>query len=385
MFLLSDYNYILPPDLIAQDAIHPHHDARMMVIDRESGNLEAETIFWNLNQHLGDDRVIFFNDSRVVRSRIAMQGVNYIKPDGTNTVLTDGEIFYLSTKNENEFEALIRPGNKFKIGTIFIIGDYKIKVVAMTDTGRVLEIKWWSINEFLADHGTLPLPPYIEYSREKESDYQTSFARIDGSVAAPTASLHFTSELIDRIENQKEYLTLHVGLGTFKGIQTPDIRDYDIHREKIEIKIDVFEKIASLKTRNKKIVAVGTTACRTLESLPYLWWSLSHDKKNILDANTRNYWNSLTETLEKQNWIHNITFNVEFWILNFETSIYITPGYQFNIMDDLITNFHLGESSLLVLVSAFLGYDATMDIYRYAVSERYRFYSFGDGMYIRGK
>jgi S-adenosylmethionine:tRNA ribosyltransferase-isomerase len=141
MFLLSDYNYILPPDLIAQDAIHPHHDARMMVIDRESGNLEAETIFWNLNQHLGDDRVIFFNDSRVVRSRIAMQDVNYIKPDGTNTVLTDGEIFYLSTKNENEFEALIRPGNKFKIGTIFIIGDYKIKVVAMTDTGRVLEIK----------------------------------------------------------------------------------------------------------------------------------------------------------------------------------------------------------------------------------------------------
>jgi S-adenosylmethionine:tRNA ribosyltransferase-isomerase len=123
----------------------------------------------------------------------------------------------------------------------------------------------------LADHGTLPLPPYIERSREKESDYQTSFARIDGSVAAPTASLHFTSELMDRIENQKEYLTLHVGLGTFKGIQTPDIRDYDIHREKIEIKIDVFEKIASLKTRNKKIVAVGTTACRTLESLPYLW------------------------------------------------------------------------------------------------------------------
>jgi S-adenosylmethionine:tRNA ribosyltransferase-isomerase len=123
----------------------------------------------------------------------------------------------------------------------------------------------------LADHGTLPLPPYIEYSREKESDYQTTFARIDGSVAAPTASLHFTSELIDRIENQKEYLTLHVGLGTFKGIQTPDIRDYDIHREKIEIKIDVFEKIASLKARNKKIVAVGTTACRTLESLPYLW------------------------------------------------------------------------------------------------------------------
>jgi S-adenosylmethionine:tRNA ribosyltransferase-isomerase len=132
----------------------------------------------------------------------------------------------------------------------------------------------------LATYGALPLPPYIEYSREKEDDYQTSFARTDGSVAAPTASLHFTSELMSKIKTPKEYLTLHVGLGTFKGIQTPDIRDYDIHREKIEIELDIFANIANIKTGNKRIVAVGTTACRTLESLPHLWQSVGQDVRD---------------------------------------------------------------------------------------------------------
>lgn len=129
----------------------------------------------------------------------------------------------------------------------------------------------------MATYGALPLPPYIEYSAEKEADYQTSFARTDGSVAAPTASLHFTTELMERIKTPKEYLTLHVGLGTFKGIATPDIRDYDIHREKIEIELDIFARIANIKTETKRVVAVGTTACRTLESLPYLWQSLDQD------------------------------------------------------------------------------------------------------------
>ena len=388
MFSLSDYHYSLPQDLIAQEAIHPHHDARMMVIDRESGKLEAETTFWNIDQYLGNDRVIFFNDSRVVRSRVVLSDTPYTKVGGSTSKLSDGEIFYLSTSGENEFEALIRPGNKFKVGTVFDIGDYRVEVIGMTESGRVLQIGWWDIPEFLATHGALPLPPYIEYSAEKEADYQTSFAKTDGSVAAPTASLHFTTELMDKIENQKEYLTLHVGLGTFKGIQTPDIRDYDIHRERVEISLDIFTKIATLKTENKKIVAVGTTACRTLESLPYLWQSLDQDMKNSIDANTRKYWNTITETLKKQEWIHNIVIYNEhrsFSDISFETSIYITPGYTFLVVDDLVTNFHLGESSLLVLVSAFLGYDATMQIYQYAVEHQYRFYSFGDGMYIWSK
>lgn len=190
---------------------------------------------------------------------------------------------------------------------------------------------------------------------------------------------------MSKIENQKEYLTLHVGLGTFQGIQTRDIRDYDIHREKIEIHTDIFKKIAQLKTENKKVVAIGTTACRTLESLPYLWVSLDPNVKSSFDANICTYWDTLTGSVEKQNWIHDITFNATLSTLYFFTSIYITPGFRFKIVDDLVTNFHLGESSLLVLVSAFLDYDATMELYRYAVDRQYRFYSFGDGMYIRGK
>ena len=440
MFSLSDYHYILPADLIAQEAIHPHHDARMMVIDRDSGKLQSEDTFWNIDEHLGDDRVIFFNDSRVVRSRVVLTDIIYTKWDGTSWVLTDGEIFYLSTTSDNEFEALVRPGNKFKIGTVFTIGIYRIEVMGMTESGRTLQIEWWDITSFLATYGALPLPPYIEYSTEKEADYQTSFARTDGSVAAPTASLHFTTELMERIKTPKEYLTLHVGLGTFKWIATPDIRDYDIHREKIEIELDIFARIADIKTGNKRVVAMGTTACRTLESLPYLWQSLDQDIHDWFDANTRKYWDCLTKLLKTQDWIHDITVESNSinryeipqkqeirgredfsnwayeWIsvpqgyfqcdkvakgyiekslpdnevrsfsgISFETSIYITPGYTFHVIDDLVTNFHLGESSLLVLVSAFLGYDATMSIYRYAVEHRYRFYSFGDGMYIRGK
>ena len=383
MFSLSSYKYTLPNDLIAQEAIHPHHDARMMVIDRDTGELQGEDTFWNIDQYLGDDRVIFFNDSRVVRSRVILSDIVYTKGDGTNWILSDGEIFYLSTMTENEFEALVRPGNRFKIGTVFTIGVFRIEVVNMTESGRMLRIVWWDIASFLATYGTLPLPPYIEYSAEKEADYQTSFARADGSVAAPTASLHFTSELMDKIKTPKEYLTLHVGLGTFKGIATPDIRDYDIHREKIEIELDIFAKIANIKTGNKRTVAVGTTACRTLESLPYLWQLFDQAMRDWFDANTRNYWDNLTKEITKQDWIHSTHIYNE--SISFETSIYITPGYTFLVMDDLVTNFHLGESSLLVLVSAFLGYDATMSIYQYAVEHRYRFYSFGDGMYIRGK
>jgi S-adenosylmethionine:tRNA ribosyltransferase-isomerase len=140
MFSLSDYHYTLPPELIAQEAIHPHHDARMMVIDRNSGELRAESTFWNIDQYLGSDRVIFFNDSRVVRSRITLNNTPYIKEDGTHRILSDGEIFYLSTVNEDEFEALVRPGNKFKIGTKFLIGTYELEVISITEAGRVLRV-----------------------------------------------------------------------------------------------------------------------------------------------------------------------------------------------------------------------------------------------------
>ena len=252
------------------------------------------------------------------------------------------------------------------------------------------------MNDLLAAHGALPLPPYIEYNSEKEVDYQTSFAEKDGSVAAPTASLHFTSELMGKIGNQKEYITLHVGLGTFKGIDTTDIREYAIHSEVVEIPMGIFETISELKQAWKRIVAVGTTACRTLESLPSLWRILDTDIQNQFDANIRNYWNTLIQDLEENTWVQDIvpikantsysdSEIIQKQEITFSTSIYITPGYTFRVIDDLITNFHIPESSLLVLVSALVGYEATMDIYEKAIDKQYRFYSFGDGMYIRWK
>ncbi|MBX9809902.1 S-adenosylmethionine:tRNA ribosyltransferase-isomerase [Candidatus Gracilibacteria bacterium] len=385
MFSLSDYRYHLDESLIAQEAIHPHHDARMMVINKEKGTIEAETTFWELDQYIGSDRVIFFNDSKVLPSRVILLDTPFLKKDDTSGLIKDGEIFYLSKITENTFSALVRPGNKFQIGNTFHIGEFIIHVIENTDNGRILEITGGSTEEFLDKYGSLPLPPYIKYSKEKEADYQTSFAKNTGSVAAPTASLHFTRELLEKLTIQKEYLTLHVGLGTFKGIQTADVRDYVIHAESIEIDIGIFGKIQDIKESHKKIVAVGTTATRTLESLPYLWKNLPQDIKNLFNANICKYWDNIALNLKNNKWINDVTYHEDTNSLHFNTQIYITPGFQFIIIDDLITNFHLGESSLLVLVSAFLGFHETKEIYKHAVDSRYRFYSFGDGMYIRGK
>lgn len=385
MFALSDYDYSLPDQLIAQDAAHPQHSARMMVIDRETGKITAETIFWDLDTQLGKDRVLFFNNSRVVRSRISLHQARYITTNNDVHILKEGEIFFLAYESPWRFEALVRPGNKLKVGVRLNIGRFELHIDQMTDTGRIISVIWGSIEDLLKEHGQLPLPPYIKYSAQKETDYQTAFAKEGGSVAAPTASLHFTEELLDKIKNQKEYLTLHVWLGTFKGIQTDDIRDYNIHHEAIHIPIHTFASIARIKMEWKKIVAVGTTACRTLESLPSLWLQISIDIKKSIDANTRKYWDELTFSLKDMNWIHNLLIHTASWGIRFKTGIYITPGYSFLIVDDLITNFHIPRSSLLVLVSAFLWWSATKAIYDHAIASRYRFYSFGDGMYIRGR
>lgn len=385
MFLLSDYDYDLPEELIAQEAIQPHHNAKMMVIDKELGDITTETTFWNLDTYISPNWVLFLNDSRVVRSRIILKNIPYKKASSELWILNEWEIFYLSSISDTYFDALIRPGNKFKVGTIFEIGKYHLEVKENTESGRVIKIEWWTISDFLIQHGSLPLPPYIKYSEEKESDYQTSFAKKDGSVAAPTASLHFTKELLEKLPCKKEYITLHVWLWTFQGIKTSDVRDYQIHSEKVEISKDIFSKIVTIKSNQQKIIAVGTTATRVLESLPYLWMTLHQESKNTIDINTRNYWDTITETIEDKNWIHSTEESREGNSITFETSIYITPGFLFKIVDELITNFHLGWSSLLVLISAFLGYEKTKKIYEYAIKNKYRFYSFGDGMYIWGK
>jgi S-adenosylmethionine:tRNA ribosyltransferase-isomerase len=298
VYSLSNYAYTLPSELIAQEAVHPHHDARIIVIDRESGEITDESIFWHLDTYIPSDRVLFFNNSRVLPARIRLSNKRIVKVNGEKSEISDGEILFLAKKSDTLFEALIRPGKKIQIGTqIYFSENVYLKIVDMTTEGRLIEAHGDSIESIMRTYGELPLPPYIEYSREKEDDYQTVFAEKDGSVAAPTASLHFTKELLEGLPHEKSYLTLHVGLGTFQSIDTDDIRDYEIHRELIEVPRDIFAYIAHLKTSGKKVLAVGTTAGRTLESLPHLWTELPTQIQKQESKQVQDYWNELTITI----------------------------------------------------------------------------------------
>lgn len=373
MFQLSDYTFSLPPERIAETAAHPAHNAKLMVLDRDSGAIIDETSFWNLDQHLDPKSVLFFNDSRVIRARVPLTDIPIHSPHTSSlSTITDGEFFFLRPVTGNTFEALVRPGKKFRTGNTFTLGKYQFSVVDTTDSGRILKIAGGSIMECLEEYGQLPLPPYIEYSEEKEADYQSVFAQKNGSVAAPTASLHFTKELIAKIRNTTKTLTLHIGLGTFQPINTADIRDYAIHAESIEVSHVLFTEIAEYKHAGRNIIAVGTTACRTLESLPALWHTLSNEEKSNFSEETQHFWNS--RTAQYTRWIHNI-HKTETTFL-FESTAYIFPGYSFQIIDELITNFHLPESSLLVLVSSLIGRENLLSAYTHAIQHQYRFFSF---------
>lgn len=383
MFSRKEYTYTLPPELIAQEKADPAHNARVMVVDRSSWSLEEEWVFLDLPRFLSKDSVLFFNNSRVLPARIQLDHTPYEHTSGERKVLQNGEIFYLSTIDASHIECLVRPGTKFKKGTRFFIWTYTCTVEDMTSTGRIIEVLGGDIVGFLNTHGSLPLPPYIEYKKQKETAYQTAFAEKDGSVAAPTASLHFTHELLENITHAKKYLTLHVWLGTFKWIDTEDIREYAIHKEVAEIDLWLLREIAHLKKSWKKILAVGTTACRTLESLPALYRALDEAIREKLDTHTRQYWENLIQSQGNREWISDISLDASGSVVRFTTAIYITPGHEFLIVDELITNFHLPESSLIVLVSAFIWREQTMSLYQKAIEKVYRFYSFWDGMYIR--
>lgn len=382
MFSLKDYNYILPEELIAQETIHPHHDARIIVVDRQTGLIETQSIFWNLDTLIPEDRVLFLNNSRVLPARIPLKNVKITREDGSEWIIKNGEILFCKLLSSGLFEGLVRPGAKFRKNTKIHFSEWNLQVIDMSDTGRILWADSISIFEIMKKYGELPLPPYIKYTKEKEQDYQTSFAKKEWSVAAPTASLHFTQKLLAKLPQEKKYVTLHVGLGTFKWIDTDDIRDYHIHWELIEVSKDIFWDIFKLKQESKKILAIGTTVCRTLESLPHLWKSLSNTQKNIFSENVQDFWNQIAETINQEKpCISDVSLLGDSFF--FESSIYIYPGIDFRIVDDLITNFHLPKSSLLVLVSAFLGKKETEKLYEKAIQEKYRFFSFGDGVYIK--
>lgn len=338
----SDFYYDLPQELIAQTPVEPRNASRMLKVDRKTGEVVHDH-FYNLCNYLKKGDLLVLNDSRVLPARI------YGERMDTHSFI---EFLLVEQKGNLEWEILCRPGKKAKIGTKFSFGNGKL-IAEITD---VLEdgnriAKFSCEDNFFAtldEIGQMPLPPYITKKLEDKERYQTVYSHELGSSAAPTAGLHFTKEQLADLEKRGikiAYVTLHVGLGTFRPVKEEKVLDHKMHREHYELNQKTADLINETKKNGGRVIAVGTTSCRTLESV-----AAFNDGKIVpCDG---------------------------------YTSIFIYPGFDFKVLDGLITNFHLPESTLIMLVSAFMGYENTMNAYKIAVEEKYRFFSFGDSMLI---
>ena len=337
----SDFFYDLPQEYIAQTPIEPRDHSRMMVLHRNSDEIEHRH-FYDIVDYLNEGDTLIVNDSRVIPARI----YGYKEDNGAKI-----EFLLLKQIDGIRWETLVKPGRKAKIGARFIFGDGLLtaEVVDIVDDGnRIVELhSEENIYTTLDKIGQMPLPPYITEKLEDQERYQTVYSNELGSAAAPTAGLHFTNELLDRIRAKGVnigYVTLHVGLGTFRPVKVDDVTKHKMHSEHYEVPKETAELIKATKAAGKRVIAVGTTSCRTLESV-----AAEHEEVVACDG---------------------------------YTDIFIYPGFEFKVLDGLITNFHLPESTLIMLVSAFYGYDKTMKAYDIAVEEKYRFFSFGDCMAI---
>ena len=336
----TDFFYDLPESLIAQTPIEPRDHSRLLAIDRASGNIAHEH-FYDIVKHLNAGDVLVVNETKVLPARLL----------GTRSGGGVCEILLLKQVAPKVWETLVRPGKKLRMGTEVCFGDGRIVAHIIGDTqagGRVVEFSCEGTLEAALDElGEMPLPPYIHEKLEDKDRYQTVYAKQQGSAAAPTAGLHFTPELMERIRATDISIVpilLHVGLGTFRPVKAENIEDHVMHSEFYQIGKESAEAINSARKNGGRIIATGTTSVRTLESA-------ADDNGNVC---------------ETSGW----------------TDIFITPGYRFKAVDALITNFHLPGSTLMMLVSAFLGREKTMAAYKEAVEESYRFFSFGDAMYI---
>ena len=338
----SDFYYDLPQELIAQTPMEPRDMSRLMVIDKNTGEVEHK-IFKDLIDYLRPGDCLILNDTRVIPARI------YGVKKETGAVV---EFLLLKQSENNVWECLCKPGKRAKIGTEFVFGDgiVECEVVDITDDGnRKVQFKCDSkeIYTILDKIGKMPLPPYITEELQNGELYQTVYSKELGSAAAPTAGLHFTEEMLKRIEDKGikiGYVTLHVGLGTFRPVKVDDVKNHKMHSEHYHISKETADLINDTKKNGGRVIAVGTTSTRTLESVA--------DDNGVIHPGCGN------------------------------TEIFIYPGYKFKAIDCLITNFHLPESTLLMLVSALAGKDQIMAAYEEAVKERYRFFSFGDAMFI---
>ena len=339
---VKDYDYDLPEELIAQDPLEDRSSSRLMVLDRQTGDVEHRH-FTDILEYLHPGDCLVINNTKVIPARLFG-----VKEDTQAKI----EVLLLKRKDNDIWETLVKPGKKAKPGTKLVFGDGLLtaEVVDVVEEGnRLIQFHYDGIFEEILDQlGQMPLPPYITHQLEDKNRYQTVYAKHSGSAAAPTAGLHFTPELLEEIKAEGveiAHVTLHVGLGTFRPVKADDILDHHMHSEFYRIEASEAEKINRAKESGHRVICVGTTSCRTVES--------AADENGKLK--------------ECSGW----------------TEIFIYPGYKFKVLDCLITNFHLPEATLIMLVSALAGREHVLAAYEEAVKERYRFFSFGDAMFIQ--
>lgn len=338
----SDFYYDLPQELIAQDPLEDRSSSRLLVLDRKTGEMEHR-VFRDITEYLRPGDCLVVNNTKVIPARLLG-----VKEDTGAGI----EILLLKRKADNVWETLVKPGKKARPGARIVFGGGILKgeVLEVVDEGnRLIRFEYEGIFEEILDRlGQMPLPPYITHQLKDKNRYQTVYAEHDGSAAAPTAGLHFTPELLEEIQAKGvrlAHVTLHVGLGTFRPVKVEDVSQHHMHSEYYVVEEEQARLINDTRAAGGRVICVGTTSCRTLES--------AADEDGILRAGSG-------------------------W-----TDIFIYPGYRFKIMDALITNFHLPESTLLMLVSAFADKEKIMKAYEEAVRQRYRFFSFGDAMFIK--
>lgn len=337
----EDFYFELPEELIAQDPLEDRSGSRLLVLDKETGEIEHH-IFKEIVNYLEEGDCLVINDTKVLPARLIGSKI------GTDAKI---EVLLLKRGENDIWETLVKPGKKAKVGTKISFGEGLLvgEVVDIVEEGnRLIRFEYEGIFEEILDRlGQMPLPPYITHQLQDKNRYQTVYATHTGSAAAPTAGLHFTQELLAQIEEkgvQIARVTLHVGLGTFRPVKVENVLEHHMHSEFFQITADAARKINTAKESGKRVICVGTTSCRTIES--------AADEKGRLR--------------ETSGW----------------TDIFIYPGYQFKVLDCLITNFHLPESTLVMLVSALAGREHVLRAYEEAIKERYRFFSFGDAMLI---
>lgn len=337
----SDFYYDLPEELIAQTPIEPRNASRLMLLNKSNGNVEHK-IFRDLTEYLEPGDCLILNNTRVIPARI------YGVKKETGAVV---EFLLLKQKENLVWECLCKPGKRAKIGARFVFGNGQLVCTVtdiLEDGNRIVEFKCDSnIYTVLDEIGQMPLPPYIKEKLEDKERYQTVYSETLGSAAAPTAGLHFTPEMLEDIKKKGVnigYVTLHVGLGTFRPVKVNDVTKHIMHKEHYIMPRETADLINETHKSGKRVICVGTTSCRTVESVA--------TKNGCICADED------------------------------DTGIFIYPGYEFKCMDALVTNFHLPESTLIMLISAFAGYENVMNAYKIAVKEKYRFFSFGDAMFI---